>query len=184
MTWCRRCRCLPVACAAAASLPSLARLSRAPGPARRAPRPRRLLGRGGNTRAVPWGPLSRRPPHGGTPGTAPPSGGGDRGARSGCPPTEAPPRPGLPLLRAVRRSLPPALARSPARPLAHALASSQLLPPQADDSSSEVAVSVRAAHLFPRPVQWTPIARWNPKTKVVGCWRQHPWLSLPTTAAL
>lgn len=130
MTWCRRCRCLPVACAAAASLPSLARLSRAPGPARRAPRPRRLLGRGGNTRAVPWGPLSRRPPHGGTPGTAPPSGGGDRGARSGCPPTEAPPRPGLPLLRAVRRSLPPALARSPARPLAHALASSQLLPPQ------------------------------------------------------
>lgn len=129
MTWCRRCRCLPVACAAAASLPSLARLSRAPGPARRAPRPRRLLGRGGNTRAVPWGPLSRRPPHGGTPGTAPPSGGGDRGARSGCPPTEAPPRPGLPLLRAVRRSLPPALARSPARPLAHALASSQLLPP-------------------------------------------------------
>lgn len=136
MTWCRRCRCLPVACAAAASLPSLARLSRAPGPARRAPRPRRLLGRGGNTRAVPWGPLSRRPPHGGTPGTAPPSGGGDRGARSGCPPTEAPPRPGLPLLRAVRRSLPPALARSPARPLAHALASSQLLPPQADDSSS------------------------------------------------
>lgn len=119
MTWCRRCRCLPVACAAAASLPSLARLSRAPGPARRAPRPRRLLGRGGNTREVPWGPLSRRrrPPHGGTPGTAPPSGGGDRGARSGCPPTEAPPRPGLPLLRAVRRSLPPALFRSPARPL-------------------------------------------------------------------
>lgn len=128
MTWCRRRRrCLPVACAAAASLPSLARLSRAPGPARRAPRPRRLLGRGGNTRAVPWGPLSRRrrrPPHGGTPGTAPPSGGGDRGARSGCPPAEAPPRPGQALLRAVRRSPPPrlrslarSLARSPARPL-------------------------------------------------------------------
>lgn len=124
MTWCRRRRrCLPVACAAAAaaSLPSLARLSRAPGPARRAPRPRRLLGRGGNTRAVPWGPLSRRrrrPPHGGTPGTAPPSGGGDPGARSGCPPAEAPPRPGQTLLRAVRRSPRPglrSLVRLPAR---------------------------------------------------------------------
>lgn len=119
MTCCRRRRCLPVACAAAASLPSLARLSRAPGPARRVPRPRRLFGRGGNTRAVPWGPLSRRrrPPHWGTPGTAPTSGGGDPGARSGCPPAEAPPRPGQALLRAVRRSPPPALARPPARPL-------------------------------------------------------------------
>lgn len=146
MTCCRRRRCLPVACAAAASLPSLARLSRAPGPARRVPRPRRLLGRGGNTRAVPWGPLSRRcrPPHGGTPGTAPPSGGGDPGARSGCPPAEAPPRPGQALLRAVRRSPPPALARSSACPPAHALASSQLLPPQADDSST-VGLSTRAS---------------------------------------
>lgn len=127
MTWCRR--CLPVACAAAASLPSSARLSRAPGPgseepaAAPVPRWRWQHPRGPDRSRQPPPP----PPARGNTGHRPAEWGwGPRGARLGLPlfGCESPlPGPGAPLRRAT---LPPAcassLACSPAHPLAGSLA--------------------------------------------------------------
>lgn len=129
MTWFRR--CLPVACAAAASLPSSARLSRAPGPGSEepaaAPAPRWRW-------QHPRGPVRSRqppppppPPARGNTGHRPAEWGwGPRGARLGLPlfGCESPlPGPGAPLRRAT---LPPACASSlpcsPAHPLAGSLA--------------------------------------------------------------
>ena len=139
MTWCRR--CLPVACAAAASGPFLGPPVTGPGPpALRSPRPPRLLDGGGKTPAVLFGPVSRRrrPPHwgehralSGRVGVGTPR----RTARAAPLRLWVSPRPGpgAPLRRA---SLPPAcsssrlLARSPSRRLPSRLQDKRTTPAQ------------------------------------------------------